>query len=788
MFDRMKDTRCENSWFFFSFLFILSLLAVAMLCCPAAVEAEPVYTYSAFHTELTINADGSLAVSNKVTYDFQDSSGIVGLFIPASYGTLQEVQILGGDGVPLPDDSWSYEQGVDGYNLWCNSSGAGAAATYIYQYLLYDAFVQNGDRIGIESWGAVPAERGSPIDESSVTLRYPAGADPDSITLSTVPFSYTEQITQRFVGSDTAVVEAAHLEADSYYSVTSYWPSSLMDPAGIGFAATQEKSWDFERFDTEITINEDSSFTVRETQVANFQGKYTWLDRDLSTEPADFSGGRTYGRVRITDIAVYDLEGQPYDSGKWSVDSHEGGKTVHLEFEATDEQKGWIIEYRMTGALIFAADYDRLYWDAVSLNREVPIRSATITVHPPPGANISDFKATEYINISDPPSDYDTGVEGDVLWWRVENVPAYTTFTIDVAFPKDLVSKPWQYDRICGIVVIAVSSCILAAVLLMMIVLCWKKGRDVGRTGTTMVRYEPPEGISPAMLGMLVHEKPRVQDISATIVDLARRGYLTIIEEDKRSLIRFKSHGFQRTNEDLSGLLAYEREIMEGLFEAGERVSESDLKNKFYSHIDAILNLGVKDEVMKRGLFTREPGALRSRYLTGGIIIASLAAAAFLFLPRWFDLGWFAVLFLAFVPVGAVIAAVGWAMPSRSAGGSQAYEHAQGYRDFLETAEKPELEYMTPENFQANLPFAMVLGVDEAWASKFADIYTTPPQWYSSSGAAFSTLYLTSSLRDMTGSLNSTLTSSPHSSGSGGGGFGGGSSGGGFGGGGSSAG
>jgi uncharacterized membrane protein len=97
---------------------------------------------------------------------------------------------------------------------------------------------------------------------------------------------------------------------------------------------------------------------------------------------------------------------------------------------------------------------------------------------------------------------------------------------------------------------------------------------------------------------------------------------------------------------------------------------------------------------------------------------------------------------------------------------------------------------MTPENFQANLPYAMVLGVSDEWSAKFAGIYTTPPNWYRSDhpGAAFSTIYLSSSLSQMQKSVGGTLTSSPSSQGGGSGGFGGGSSGGGFGGGGSSAG
>jgi len=761
-------------------LFIVALLlSLAFTVCsqlPALAQTD--YTYLAFHTEMKINANGSLLVRNKVTYEFPASSRLVGLFVPSFYGRLVEGRVLGGDGTVLPDGTWGLSEDERGYSFWCDTGATGTVATCIYEYLLDDAFVRDAERTGLEKWTAVPADRNSPITESSVRIRFPAEADAASIKLTVTPLDYRGRISQRFEGGDTAVIEAADLAEASSYSITCYWPSSLMDTTVPDSPPGEEKSWEFERFDSEITVNPDSSFTVRETQVVNFRGSFEWLNRDISTESAFSFNGRTYGRVRIHDIAVFTLDGQPYDRGHWGVESYDSGKRVHIEFEARDEQKGWIIEYRMTGAFIFADDLDRLYWDAVSIDRDVAIKSSTVTVQLPQGIKVEDVKASEYIDISNPPSDYGQVVEGDRLRWEVREIPPYSTFTIDVALPKGAVAKPWQYDRACGIAIIASSSFLLAAAALGMFLLWWRKGRDVGRTGTAMVRYEPPVGILPAMLGMLVNQKPRVHDISATIVDLARRGYLVIIESEKRSFIRMREYAFQRSKEDLSGLLPYEREIMEGLFSSGDRVEESDLRNKFYTHVDSILNKGVKKEVMERKLFTTEPGAMRTRYLVAAALVAGLPLAALLVLPTWFDLGWFAVLLLAFIPIGAVVAIVGWAMPSRSVEGSRAYEHAMGFREFMETAEKQELESMTPENFQANLPYAMVLGVADAWARKFKDIYTTPPEWYASSGATFSTLYLASSLNGMTDRMNSTLTSSPRSSGSGGGGFGGGSAGG----------
>jgi uncharacterized membrane protein YgcG len=787
-----EDVRCRVGPLNILFLFMLALLLLAALF-PSGVHAQPSYRYGAFHSEITINADGTLLVRDKVTYEFQDPSGWVGLTIPSAYGKVIEGKVLAGNGDPLPDDAWEHEQNVNGYTLWCYTSDAGPSATYIFEYLLSDALNVDGDRVGIEDWGAVPADRDSPIDKSSLALLFPGEVDTSLVELEVTPVAYSGQIIQRYVGNTRAEIEANELGRESYYSVSCFWPSAIMDLEGEGFVPQTGKRWDFERFNVDIQMNEDSSITVRETQVANFYGSFTWLNRDISAKPADFAEGRTYGKVRIHDIAVYDLDGEPYDPGLWNVDTYDygydSGKTVQIKFEAQDEQLGWVIEYRMTGATIFAEDYDRLYWNTVSIERDVPIAYSTTTVSLPPGTDMSAVQTTQYIDINSPPKTYDYGRDGDVLWWEVEGIPGYSTFTIDVALPKGVVSKPWQYDSTCGIAVIAASSTLLAGVFIFMFGLWWKRGRDVGRTGTTMVRYEPPESLTPAMVGMLVNQKPRIEDISATIVDLAQRGYLKIFEGEQRSFIRVKKYGFQRLKDDLSGLRDYEREVMNGLFESGEQVTQDDLTNKFYAHNDAILNRGVKKEVLKKKLFIADPSKVRDGYLTIGIILIVLSLVAVFFLPIWFDLGWFVVLLLTLIPLGAVIAVVGWAMPARSRAGSKAYEHVLGFKEYMETAEKPELEYMTPENFQANLPYAMVLGVEEAWAAKFADILTAPPSWYSSSASDYSVSHLSRSLNYMSGSLSRTLASSPSSSGGGGGGgFGGGSSGGGGGGGGSSAG
>ncbi len=79
--------------------------------------------------------------------------------------------------------------------------------------------------------------------------------------------------------------------------------------SGARFAQA-EKSWDFERIDVAITVNPDSSFHVKESVVVNFHGSFHFLNHPISTRSGSFTGGRTYGGVRVKNIKVYDAQGR----------------------------------------------------------------------------------------------------------------------------------------------------------------------------------------------------------------------------------------------------------------------------------------------------------------------------------------------------------------------------------------------------------------------------------------------------------------------------------------------
>ncbi len=559
------------------------------------------------------------------------------------------------------------------------------------------------------------------------------------------------------------------------------------DIAGGGTRAQSGvKSWEFERFDSDITVHEDGSFTVRETQVVNFTGSFTFLTRNVSTQEAYFDEGRTYGKVRVKDVEVFNLDGTPYDSSLWEADSYTGGELIRIRFQAQDEQRGWIISYRMMGAMIYAEDYDRLYWNAISFDRAVPVKSSRITVTLPRKTAMDEVEFTNYYVPFLPESTLDSGRDGEVIWWEARNIQPYTDFTIDIAFPKGTIKKPWPYRTSTLLLMFGLALAIFLTAVLVMLILWGWKGRDPYSGSPPGVSYAPPRELKPALMSMLVHQKPKPDDMMATVVDLAVRGKLKIVEE------KAGEFSFERKDTSREGLLAYESGVMKKMFKKGEDRVDGD-KVKLGGHLMSFLG-DVRAEVKKSKFFYDDPEKTIGRYFRWAMALLLLPPVLLLVLRFRFDLGYVWVLLAGTVSAGIAMWAIRHAMPKRTPLGSRLYWQAMGFREYLETAEAGEAESMTLQNFQENLPYAMVLGMADRWAEMFAGILTTSPEWYTGPGG-FNTLGFASSMRSMGRVLM--VSTPPPSSGRGGsgfgggfsgGGFGGGSSGGGFGGGGSSAG
>ncbi len=366
--------------------------------------------------------------------------------------------------------------------------------------------------------------------------------------------------------------------------------------------------------------------------------------------------------------------------------------------------------------------------------------------------------------------------------------------TIVVGWDKGFVNEPGTGDLISQFLASNWPLFLPIPVFVFMFWLWYTRGRSP-RAGPIAVQYAPPEGMSPAEAGTLVDENAAMRDITATIVDLAVRGYIVIEEKDKSGmmgLVHNKDYIFhlKKGPREWPGLKAHELALLAGIFLNGGQtdVALSSLQNVFYRNLPGIKN-NIFDELMERGYFQHRPDYVRNGYVGGGIAagvvlfyMGNALSAKMGMAPAPF--------FVAAILSGGIIAGFGWFMAARTASGAKALAGVLGFEDFLTHVEADHMDRIsqTPETFEKFLPFAMALGVEKKWVGAFQNIYSQPPSWYQGGfyNGGFYPIVFISSLDNMTMRASSVMASAPRSSGGsgfGGGGFSGGGMGGGGGGG-----
>ncbi|HMJ38666.1 MAG TPA: DUF2207 domain-containing protein [Verrucomicrobiae bacterium] len=294
-----------------------------------------------------------------------------------------------------------------------------------------------------------------------------------------------------------------------------------------------------------------------------------------------------------------------------------------------------------------------------------------------------------------------------------------------------------------------------------------------------VVEFGSPQNMRPAELGLILDERADTKDVTATIVDLAVRGYMTITEvpNQKDWTFTWKPGG------DAAALLPYEKTLLDGLFAGGRQIKLSDLKGTFAPTLRNAERQIYTDAVTRK-LFTTRPDTARATWgcLGLGLVMAGIAVTALLGVK----FGW-GLVGAAILLTGIVLSISVPFMPQRTATGRELLQRTLGFRLYMTTAEKYRQQFAEKAQiFTQLLPFAIVFGCVTQWAKAFEGIDTSATNnWYAGS-APFQAALLANSLQSMNASISSAITYTPPSSGSssgfGGGGFSGGGGGGGGGG------
>ena len=550
---------------------------------------------------------------------------------------------------------------------------------------------------------------------------------------------------------------------------------------------TQARELSIQHFDETVTVNADGTIEVTEIIEAHFTGSWNGLYRTIPVEydsPQHLNYSLLLEPLSVTDDDGHALKYEQKRQGRY------------LKFKiwvpgAQDATKTVMLHYRILDAIRFFEDHDELYWNVTGDEWDVPIRKVSAKIELPSG--ITGLHAIAFTGVyGSRDQDAQVLTKSNIVEVSSNHALGYHEgLTAVVGWDKGFVHPPTAAAKIILFLRSNWPLFLPLVAFLIMFWLWWTRGRDP-QLGSIAVQYEPPDKLTPGECGTLVDNEAAMRDITATLVDLAVKGYLTIEQKDESHLLGLthsKEYIFhlKRPPTEWSAARPHELEMLSALFDDGSlsSVKLSELQNHFYTHLPAIRSR-IFDALMADGYYLHRPDTVRQSYVGGGIVTGillivfggALGAATGVAHLTWIIAGFL---------TGAVICIFGWFMPARTLTGARVFEKVLGFEQFLGRVESDRIERIvkTPEMFEKFLPYAMALHCEKKWVAAFAGIAMQPPQWYSGPyGSTFVPYVFVNDLNAMSVQAGSVMASAPRSS-SGGSGFGGGGfSGGGFGGGG----
>ncbi len=541
-------------------------------------------------------------------------------------------------------------------------------------------------------------------------------------------------------------------------------------------------------FHSDIRVFDDGMIEVTETIEVRAEGKQIrrGIYRDFPVEYEDRLGNEY--RITLEPLGVL-RNGQ-----REAHHTVRSGRDVRTYFGSSKRfiEHGvhtYTFRYRVNRMLGFFNEHDELYWNVTGNKWAFPIDKATATVRlefdAPRAALLVDGYTGRYGSTA---QDYGRFLDssGNVQFQANNVLPPAHGLTIVVGWPKGHVYEPTHLDRLGWLLkdnrnlLAALAGLVL---LLLYYIPTWRKHGKDPDDGVIVTRYEPPEGFSPASLRYIRQMYYDDKVMTAALVNLAVKGYLTIKNKDDTHAVTKRS-----AVEATARMAPGEKELYEALFAKDDVVTLKNLNHEVLGEARSAHKASLQEDYKKHYFQTN--GWLN----VPGILIAILATIVAVKIGNGPTVLVIATLVLTFLTM--IFFAVIMKRPTLR--GQALLDEMMGFSDYLEIAEKDELNLRnppekTPGLFEALLPYALALGVEQAWSEKFAQVLAAirnpdgsgySPSWYN---GTWNTSNLSKATNNLSSGLSSAVSSSVSppgsSSGGGGGGFSGGGGGGGGGGG-----
>lgn len=494
----------------------------------------------------------------------------------------------------------------------------------------------------------------------------------------------------------------------------------------IAPAAAQPRAYSIESFTASIQVESDSSLLVRETIAFAFRGSHQGIYRVIPIRAERLGFSHT---LRVDQIQVVDADGRLL-----RTEVSYPGRYVRIKAwvpGAQDATRAVTILYRVRRGLLGFEDHDELYWNVTGNEWGVPIREVEAVVGLPKSVPV---EAVQTLAFTGPLG----AVERAYTLDRAENFLIFRTtrplgihegLTVVVAWPRGHVRFPSSAQRVAWFLLdqrwftlplLVLAGCFVA----------WRRlGRDPLGGGSVKPEYEPPSGLGPGEAGALVDEVVHPRDIVATVVDLAVRGHVHIAQVPGTGLLGEADYLFTLPKPWLGepDLAPFEVIVLAQVFGAGGVRNMrllSEVRRDSQAIFPPIRHQLYRDLVAKK-YFLASPETVRGVWRMLGFVLLGLALVLFQAVG-----GTMPVVVAA---SGLIVLAFARVMPRKTALGARARLRILGFQEFLQRAEKDRLARLPPDTLHKWLPYAIALGVEEAWIWSFEGMTVSPPTWYESS-------------------------------------------------------
>lgn len=534
----------------------------------------------------------------------------------------------------------------------------------------------------------------------------------------------------------------------------------------------------FTAYNVDINVNENNSFDITEHISAYFNEQRHGIFRTIPTRnQVRRTDGTSHSvKAKIKNIKASENCDVSIENGNYVLQIGDADTYVEGEHDYTIKYTYMLGEDQNNG-------FDELYYNIIGDGWDTYIQNVTFKITMPKEFDKSKlgFSIGNYGTVGTYDINYDVNdniITGSVA--RTLQPNEAVTVRLELEDGYFYFNKTLYNFKLALLVAVP-------ALLFIIVIILWSKfGKD--KKAVQTVEFYPPNGMSSADIafwqsGLIANN----EKLTPMLIELANDGYIQIEEVETKSKKK-SEFAITKLKDSYDGNDRAKEIFFNGLFKNGTRskIYKSDLEDDFYLTLNIIRELYNKPE-KRHKVF--EAKSLYMRILAWVLCALSVFAVLFNF-SNLFDSSQKYILTLVGIIICIISFVFSFFIRKRTDEAIDILGKINGFKNFLETAEKDKLEALVdddPAYFYNILPYAYVLGVSDKWMKKFESIAVEPPQWYYGY-CPYNYIVFSHFMRDTMNTASNAMVSMPVQSGSGGsfssggGGFAGGGAGGGGGG------